>query len=240
MAHVGGQIRLLREEKGWTQPRLSVETGLAVSGISQIENGRRNPNAATLAKLARALGVEVADLFPKAEAPLPSEEADGQRHSPFVGAFIAYIYNRTHEWEETVRAFERSEAEGSAEEILAASEVAQSEFNMLLAAIVGAVEACGGHAIKDCVPTGLTSAEALVLGMAVSSLRGVMNRWNKASDAAFSVISAASFQRIQEEHNEKRALEKHQNEAAMFEERAKRVAQEHQKVVEIFEELLSA
>lgn len=73
MGHVGEEVRRLREAREWTQPRLAVESGIAVSGISLIENGHRNPNAGTLTKLARALGVEVADLFPKAEAPLPLE-----------------------------------------------------------------------------------------------------------------------------------------------------------------------
>ncbi len=39
-----------------------------------IENGKRNLTTTTLAKLARALDVEVADLFPKAQASLPDLE----------------------------------------------------------------------------------------------------------------------------------------------------------------------
>ncbi|PLS87777.1 MAG: hypothetical protein CYG60_00125 [Actinobacteria bacterium] len=103
MGHVGEQVRSLREEKGWTQPRLSVETGLAVSGISQIENGRRNPNAATLARLAKALNVEVADLFPKAEAPLPFEEGGPeQRRSPFLEAWTSYMLRRAQQLEDAL------------------------------------------------------------------------------------------------------------------------------------------
>ena len=77
-SEVGREVRRLREERGWGQAKLAVEAGMAVSGVSQIENGKRNPNSATLTKLARALGVEVGDLFPKAEAaevPLWSDEA---------------------------------------------------------------------------------------------------------------------------------------------------------------------
>ena len=69
MGHVGEEVRRLREERQWSQPRLAVESGIAVSGISLIENGRRNPNAGTLTRLADALGVEVGDFFPKAKAP---------------------------------------------------------------------------------------------------------------------------------------------------------------------------
>jgi len=66
MVRVGGHIKRLREERGWSQPRLAVEAGVAVSAVSQIENGRRSPNVSTLDKLAEAFGVEVADFFPKA------------------------------------------------------------------------------------------------------------------------------------------------------------------------------
>ncbi len=75
MGEVGKEIRRLREAKGWGQTKLAAAADMAVSGVSQIENGRRNPNSATLVKLARALGVEVADFFPKAEAQLWPGEA---------------------------------------------------------------------------------------------------------------------------------------------------------------------
>jgi transcriptional regulator with XRE-family HTH domain len=74
MVRVGGHIKRLREERGWSQPRLAVEAGVAVSAVSQIENGRRSPNVSTLDKLAEAFGVEVADFFPKAPAP-PSQRS---------------------------------------------------------------------------------------------------------------------------------------------------------------------
>jgi len=71
MSSIGKEVRRLREAKGWSQAKLAGETGMAVSGISQIENDKRNPNAATLTKLARALEVEVADLFPLEQPRLP-------------------------------------------------------------------------------------------------------------------------------------------------------------------------
>ena len=70
MGDVGAEVRRLREAKGWGQTKLAAAADMAVSGISQIENGKRNPNSATLIKLARGLGVEVADLFPKGQASL--------------------------------------------------------------------------------------------------------------------------------------------------------------------------
>jgi transcriptional regulator with XRE-family HTH domain len=68
---VGREVRRLREALGWSQTRLAVEAGMSVSGISMIENGHRNLSTVTLAKLAEALGVEVRDLFPLDQAPLP-------------------------------------------------------------------------------------------------------------------------------------------------------------------------
>jgi transcriptional regulator with XRE-family HTH domain len=75
---VGREIRRLREARGWSQAKLAGDTGMGVSGISQIETGARNPSAATLWKFAGALGVEVGDLFPKAQNPLPFKEAAGR------------------------------------------------------------------------------------------------------------------------------------------------------------------
>jgi transcriptional regulator with XRE-family HTH domain len=74
MDHVGKTIRRLREERGLNQAQLAVSVGTGPSAISQIENGKRNPNSETLVRLARALEVEVADLFPKAQAPLSFED----------------------------------------------------------------------------------------------------------------------------------------------------------------------
>jgi transcriptional regulator with XRE-family HTH domain len=66
------QLRLARE---WNQTELAYHAGLAPSVISEIENGKRDPSARTLRKLADAFEVDVADLFPKAQAPLPFEDA---------------------------------------------------------------------------------------------------------------------------------------------------------------------
>ncbi len=71
MPHVGQEIRRRREEKGWSQAKLGVLSGTGPSGISQIETGRRNPSAATLQRIAEALSVEVAELFPKVQSSLP-------------------------------------------------------------------------------------------------------------------------------------------------------------------------
>jgi transcriptional regulator with XRE-family HTH domain len=73
-AHIGAQIRRLRKAKDWTVAQLAVYADMSPSAVSQIETGRRSPTAASMAKLAGALEVEVRDLFPLAQAPLPDFE----------------------------------------------------------------------------------------------------------------------------------------------------------------------
>jgi transcriptional regulator with XRE-family HTH domain len=65
------ELRRLRKEKGLSQAKLAVMAGLDPSTVSQIETGARRANTRTLERLAAVLGTEVADLFPKAQAPLP-------------------------------------------------------------------------------------------------------------------------------------------------------------------------
>jgi transcriptional regulator with XRE-family HTH domain len=76
------EVRRLRRERGWTQTQLAFHSGLAPSVISQIENDKRNPSASTLRKLARALDVEVADLFPKDQRPLWHEDGPSLEDRP--------------------------------------------------------------------------------------------------------------------------------------------------------------
>jgi len=61
---VSGNIRKLRQKKGMSQDRLSKEADLALNTIVKIETGENpNPTVETLEKIAKALGVSVADLF---------------------------------------------------------------------------------------------------------------------------------------------------------------------------------
>lgn len=74
MSEFGAVIKQLRNEKGWSQGQLAVYSETSQPTVNQIETGKRNPSTETLAKLARALEVEVAELFPKEQAPLPDFE----------------------------------------------------------------------------------------------------------------------------------------------------------------------
>jgi transcriptional regulator with XRE-family HTH domain len=67
------ELRRLRKQRGMTQAKLAVLADLDPSSLSQIETGARHPTTRTLEKLAGVLGVEVRDLFPLGQAPLPLE-----------------------------------------------------------------------------------------------------------------------------------------------------------------------
>jgi transcriptional regulator with XRE-family HTH domain len=61
---VSDNIRKLRQKKGISQDRLSKEADLALNTIVKIETGENpNPTVETLEKIAKALGVSVAELF---------------------------------------------------------------------------------------------------------------------------------------------------------------------------------
>jgi transcriptional regulator with XRE-family HTH domain len=64
------RIKELREGKDWNQTALAYHAGITASQVSLIETGKRNPSVSTLEAIAKAMEVEVADLFPKAQAPL--------------------------------------------------------------------------------------------------------------------------------------------------------------------------
>jgi transcriptional regulator with XRE-family HTH domain len=101
MSDIGREIKRLREERSWTQAQLAVYAESSQPTVNQVESGKRNPSTRTLEKLARALGVEVSVLFPKAQSALPLEDADGRR---------ALEEARAEAREETLRAMEEQDA----------------------------------------------------------------------------------------------------------------------------------
>jgi transcriptional regulator with XRE-family HTH domain len=68
---IGEEIRRQREALGLTGAQLAAKAGMAPSAVSQIETGKRTPSSTSVLKLAYALGVEVGELYPKGQAPLP-------------------------------------------------------------------------------------------------------------------------------------------------------------------------
>ncbi len=60
---LGRKILQLRVDAGKTQREISEVTGLAISYISRLENGRINPSVRTLDKISEALSVQVSSFF---------------------------------------------------------------------------------------------------------------------------------------------------------------------------------
>jgi transcriptional regulator with XRE-family HTH domain len=66
VAQIGERIRKLRlhaREPKLTQEQLAHRAGISVSFLSMIERGERSAHVETLAKLAKALNIPIAELF---------------------------------------------------------------------------------------------------------------------------------------------------------------------------------
>ena len=86
-------LRAVRQQSGLTLDDLAEETGLTKSYLSKVERGQSNPSIAAALRIARALGVDVAQLFnddPSAaricieRAPVGAAE----RHHPIAAAML--------------------------------------------------------------------------------------------------------------------------------------------------------
>ncbi len=65
----GLRLRLLRNQAGLTQEKLSFRADLERSYIGQVERGERNMTILNVCKLAKALRVRPAELFDFADVP---------------------------------------------------------------------------------------------------------------------------------------------------------------------------
>ena len=76
---IGDRLRVLREQKKFSQGEIEKRTGLLRCYISRVENGHTVPAVGTLEKLARALEVPLYQLFYDGDKPpeipaLPKQE----------------------------------------------------------------------------------------------------------------------------------------------------------------------
>lgn len=60
---LGQNLKRIRTEKGISQNKIAHTLGIDRAFISNIENGKTNPTLATIAKLAKAIGVSVGELM---------------------------------------------------------------------------------------------------------------------------------------------------------------------------------
>lgn len=63
MAETTSILRVLREERGWSQGRLAEEVGVSRQAINAIETGRFDPSLPLALRLARLLGRSVEEIF---------------------------------------------------------------------------------------------------------------------------------------------------------------------------------
>ncbi len=61
---LGRRIQKTRQGKNLTQEGLAEKIGVSTTWIGYIETGYRRPNLKMIYKIARALGVNVKDIFP--------------------------------------------------------------------------------------------------------------------------------------------------------------------------------
>jgi len=71
---LGKQIRTLRKAKGFSQETFANEMEFGRSYFGGVERGDRNVSAINLIRIAKALDVEVGDLFPKIKSLSDTEE----------------------------------------------------------------------------------------------------------------------------------------------------------------------
>lgn len=64
---IGGNIRLRRKAKGWTQRKLAEVVGTTSNQVAVWERGEARPSDRNLEALSRELGCRLADLFGEVE-----------------------------------------------------------------------------------------------------------------------------------------------------------------------------
>jgi transcriptional regulator with XRE-family HTH domain len=66
--NIGDVIRAYRNDRGLSQGDIERRTGLLRCYLSRVENGHTVPSLETLAKIAEAMDITIADFFPGAES----------------------------------------------------------------------------------------------------------------------------------------------------------------------------
>jgi len=61
--NIGSQIKTVREAKKLSQKHVALSVNMDPSQYSKIEKGKTDPSVSTLERIARALGVSLAELF---------------------------------------------------------------------------------------------------------------------------------------------------------------------------------
>ncbi len=68
---LGVAVKAIRKERKISQVAVCKATGFTQSWLSEVEHGRRNPSWSNVVRLARGLGVTVAEVAARAEEQAP-------------------------------------------------------------------------------------------------------------------------------------------------------------------------
>ncbi|MGN5381933.1 helix-turn-helix domain-containing protein [Streptomyces lasalocidi] len=82
VTRIGGRIRALRKQRGWSVQQLAEAGGLSRRMLTDIELGQANPSLATVDRVARALDTDFAALA------LPGRDAPDEAHEHVEGALV--------------------------------------------------------------------------------------------------------------------------------------------------------
>ena len=78
---VAWNIRRIRVDKGLSQEKLAIDSGVDRSYVSRLERGLENPTVAMLDRMAKALDVTVNELLTVPNGPKPKPLPSGRRPS---------------------------------------------------------------------------------------------------------------------------------------------------------------
>ena len=85
-------MKAIRRKKGMTQKQVAEACGLADSTIRTYELGNANPKPATVAKIAKALGVSAAELYGVDWMPGISVTLDQEANSALYQSLLVWIH----------------------------------------------------------------------------------------------------------------------------------------------------
>ena len=85
---IAGQLKSLRQARGWSLDELAARSGVSRASLSRLENAEVSPTAAVLGKLCAAFGMTMSRLLREVEsdfAPLMSRDAQPVWRDPDTG-----------------------------------------------------------------------------------------------------------------------------------------------------------
>lgn len=79
LKELGGNIKLFRNIRGYSQEQLALRAGLNTSYLGQIERGEKNPTILTLEKIAKALNISLLEIIEERQRNHHNQERQKQQ-----------------------------------------------------------------------------------------------------------------------------------------------------------------